>query len=398
MKNYVIKIKCLFVIVILSLIAVNTYAQCDKFVKTYVENNNSYSDYEYLLLDQDNGLWQPYEDRYAIIVMGGNVSGQHYLWYWNDTKSMYMELLSYGFTGENVVFLSYGDSAQAHPDWVDTTSTTSSIISAYLWAENQCDENDLLYIYWVDHGSQSYFVTHNGTITHSQLGDMMEPIVAKQIIGAYNPCYSGAVIDDISRIGVITITSQDATHPNSWGWAGQWRRALRGAPEDSVDTNFDGQISMAEAYNWIYPKSQAAGEHSMYDDNGDGVGHEGGQPGYNPNDPLMDGYIGNFYSLNNYYDTTNVGIEKETSDIFENFTLYPNPAKDVINLSFDYNNGGNLNITLNRINGTTIYKKTEYNFDGRYNNTIDVSYLATGVYFVTVVSEKGIVVKKFVIK
>ena len=394
MKNYVIKFKCLLFIVILSLFAVNAYAQGDQFENIYEGNY----DYKHLLLKQDSGIWQPYQDRYAIIVMGGNVSGQHYLWYWNDTKSMYLELLSYGFTGQNIIFLSYGDSAQAHPDWVDTTSTTSNIISAYQWVENQCDENDLFYIYWVDHGSQSYFVTHDGTITHSQLGDIMEPIVAKQIIGAYNPCYSGAVIDDISRIGVITITSQDATHPNSWGWAGQWRRALRGAPEDSVDTNFDGQISITEAYNWIYPKSQAAGEHSMYDDNGDGVGHEGGQAGYNPNDPLMDGYIGNFYSLNNYYDTTSVGIKEKTAEVFENLILYPNPAQNVVNLSFLSENSGKLNITLNCINGKTIYKETVNNFKGSYNNSIDISGLAKGIYFISIIFEKGTFVKKLIIE
>ena len=187
MKNYVIKFKCFFVVVILSFFAVIAYAQGDQFENIYEGNY----DYEHLLLKQDSGLWQPYQYRYAIIVMGGNVYGQHYLWYWNDTKSMYLELLSYGFTGQNIIFLSYGDSAQAHPDWVDNTSTTSNIISAYQWVENQCDENDLFYIYWVGHGSQSYFVTHDGTITHSQLVTMMGPIVAKQIIGAYNPCYIG---------------------------------------------------------------------------------------------------------------------------------------------------------------------------------------------------------------
>jgi hypothetical protein len=80
-----------------------------------------------------------------------------------------------------------------------------------------------------------------------------------------------------------------------------WRRALRAAPQDSVDTNQDGYISMTEAYNWIAPRSQAAGEHSMFDDNGDGVGHEWGTPGYDPEDPTKDGYIGNFYSLDGWF-------------------------------------------------------------------------------------------------
>jgi len=254
--------------------------------------------------------WQPYGERYAIIIMGGNEpsSGQLYRWYWGDTGGMFHELLSYGFTGDNIYFLSYGDSANAHPDWVDAVSTTNNIRSAYQWAQTRCSANDLLYIYWVDHGTPTYFNTNGGIMTYTELGTLMQPIVAKQIIGAYNPCYSGCVIDDISRFGVITVTSQDCFHPNSWGWAGMWRRALRGAPEDSIDTNGDGYISMAEAYNWIAPRSQSAGEHSMFDDNGDGVGHEWGQAGYDPDDPSMDGYNGKFYSLDGWAEVKEEGL------------------------------------------------------------------------------------------
>jgi hypothetical protein len=244
--------------------------------------------------------WCDYGERYAIVVMGGNVSGQIYRWYWGDTGGMYRELISYGFSGESIYFLSYGDSANAHPDWVDATSTTANIITAYAWAQANCTDEDLLYIYWVDHGSPTEFVTYDGSITHAQLGTLMVPIHAKQILGAYNPCYSGAVIDDISREGVITITSQDATHTNSWGWAGMWRRAFRNDPADLVDTNLDGYVSMTEAYNWIAPQSQAAGEHSMLDDNGDRVGHEWGTAGYDPLVPGLDGYNGNFYSLDGW--------------------------------------------------------------------------------------------------
>jgi parallel beta-helix repeat protein len=250
------------------------------------------------------GDWDSYVQRYAIIVMGGNEpsSGQLYRWYWGDTGGMFHELISYGFTGDNIYFLSYGDSANAHPEWVDAVSSTENIRTAFQWAQAHCTANDLLYIYRVDHGSPTYFNSNNGVITHAELGTLMQPIVAKIIIGAYNPCYSGAVIDDISREGVITITSQDASHPNSWGWAGMWRRALRGAPEDSIDMNGDGYISMTEAYNWICPLSHAAGEHSMFDDNGDRVGHECGQSGYNPDSLGQDGYKGKLYSLDAYCD------------------------------------------------------------------------------------------------
>jgi hypothetical protein len=108
------------------------------------------------------GDWQPYGERYAIIVMGGHVAdgSQHYIWYWNDTYSMYTELVSYGFTDENIYFMSYGSSAEEHSEIVDAIPTTDNIRAAFQWAQQVCTPDDLLYIYWVDHGSPSSFVTY----------------------------------------------------------------------------------------------------------------------------------------------------------------------------------------------------------------------------------------------
>ena len=75
--------------------------------------------------------WQSYGERYAIIVMGGDVTGQMYRWYWGDTYGMYAELKTHDFTDDNIYFLSYGDSAEAHSDIVDATSTTGNITTAY---------------------------------------------------------------------------------------------------------------------------------------------------------------------------------------------------------------------------------------------------------------------------
>ncbi|MCK4548228.1 MAG: T9SS type A sorting domain-containing protein [Candidatus Eisenbacteria sp.] len=337
--------------------------------------------------------WCSYGERYAIIVMGGNVTGQMYLWYWGDTSGMYRELISHGFTAENIYFLSYGDSADAHPDWVDGLSTTNNIRTAYQWAESRCRAEDLLYIYWVDHGSPNYFVTHNGTITHAELGTLMQPIVARQIIGAYNPCYSGAVIDDISRVGVITVTSQDAFHGNSWGWAGQWRRALRGAPADSVDTNGDRYISMTEAYNWICPRSQAAGEHSMFDDNGDGIGHECTDLGYDPDDPLKDGFVGKFYSLDGWWCGGGTPVAGETeavpwaaeSDLLE--LNYPNPFNPRTTIAYTIRRAERVSLSIYDSTGRMVRTLVESSqqpgrhtvvWDGRDNAGRRVD---SGVYF-----------------
>jgi hypothetical protein len=70
------------------------------------------TDIGYAGREMDSTGWFPYHERYAIIVMGGNVApgSQHYTWYWADTYGMYQELEIHGFSSSNVYFLSYGPS------------------------------------------------------------------------------------------------------------------------------------------------------------------------------------------------------------------------------------------------------------------------------------------------
>jgi hypothetical protein len=344
--------------------------------------------------DRMEGLsWHDYGARYAIIVMGGHEhsGGQLYRWYWGDTHGMYLELKDLGFEDDNIHFLSYGDSAAAYPEHVDGVSTSDNVRSAYNWAESACIDGDLLYVFWVDHGSPTYFVTYDGLITHAELGLLMQPIVARAIIGAYNPCYSGAVIDDISRFGVITVTSQDATHPNSWGWAGKWRRALRGAPEDSVDTNGDGHICMTEAYEWICPRSQDAGEHSTYDDNGDGVGHECDDPGFDPSDPEMDGHFGKFYALDGWAQESGSSVDPglpANMDTSILFPAVPNPFGRGTTIRYALQQEEQVALSVHAVDGrrlTTLHWGLQ---DSGLHTIVwrgesdDGSRLGTGIYYV----------------
>jgi hypothetical protein len=183
-------------------------------------------------------------------------------------------------------------------------SWTGSMKADIQWAFNEIKlkstVNDLVYIYWVDHGDPNFFYLPGNNIYHSEVKSLIEGIKAKIIIGAYNPCYSGGLVDDVSRPGVITVTSVNSSQPNAFGWAGHWRQALEGGTSsESSDFNGDGQISILEAYEWVAPKSQAysPSEHPLIDDNGDKVGSEFGKNGYDTGDPSKDGYIASLYSL-----------------------------------------------------------------------------------------------------
>lgn len=252
--------------------------------------------------------WISYGNRYAVIVMGGDESGQMYTWYWQDCYGMYQHLISLEFRPENIFFLAYGSHANAHPEAVDRVSTKANVQWAFEQVRMRSTSADLLYVFWVDHGTNQFFNLNQGmTMTHAEYNDCIKNIAAKVIIGAYNPCYSGAVIPHISRPGVITITSVNAQQTNSAGWAGWWRTALAGGTSgDPSDKDGDGHVDMTEAYEWVAPKSQAyrpTAEHPLFDDNGDGVGSEYNTAGYNSNDPNKDGFRGRTYSLSGWRST-----------------------------------------------------------------------------------------------
>lgn len=74
------------------------------------------------------------------------------------------------------------------------------------------------------------------------------------------------------------------------------------------------------------------------------------------------------------------------------FEIYPNPVKDIINISNTDNILVN-NVIVTDLNGRTV---KSLNFDGVTETQINVSDLAAGVYMMNVTSDKGNMTKKIV--
>ncbi|MCK4639255.1 MAG: C10 family peptidase, partial [Bacteroidales bacterium] len=97
-----------------------------------------------------------------------------------------------------------------------------------------------------------------------------------------------------------------------------------------------------------------------------------------------------------YYEIDNVGIIE--NDIFENFAIFPNPANENLNLKFTINETQNIKMKLMKITGEVVYSKNLTDFDGDYQKTIDVSQYSKGIYILSLITEKGTVNKKIVVK
>ena len=84
------------------------------------------------------------------------------------------------------------------------------------------------------------------------------------------------------------------------------------------------------------------------------------------------------------------GLGIDSRDFENNVFIYPNPASSILNFIVK-NNITISTITINDISGKEIYKA-----GNAINNSIDVSNLSSGVYFVTFTSESNSITKKFI--
>jgi hypothetical protein len=96
-----------------------------------------------------------------------------------------------------------------------------------------------------------------------------------------------------------------------------------------------------------------------------------------------------------HYETLNVGVESQ--ELLKAFHLYPNPASDKLNISFDVENTQSLSIRLTDANGKTVYTETLSAFSGTFEKSLDVARMAKGIYFLNVTGDKGIYNRKVII-
>ena len=90
-----------------------------------------------------------------------------------------------------------------------------------------------------------------------------------------------------------------------------------------------------------------------------------------------------------------VGINEAS---FENLAIYPNPTTGMLNISFDQESMGKVDVKLLSINGQIIKEDVLEGFTGQYRNSFDISNQAKGVYLLSIMTDKGKVDKKIVLK
>ena len=78
--------------------------------------------------------------------------------------------------------------------------------------------------------------------------------------------------------------------------------------------------------------------------------------------------------------------------------IYPNPSRDVFNISFTSEDIQNLKIRILNLIGEELVNKNLEQFIGEYTKQIDLTNNAKGIYFLEIETNDGVINKKLILQ
>ena len=111
------------------------------------------------------------------------------------------------------------------------------------------------------------------------------------------------------------------------------------------------------------------------------------------------GYVGGHFGTGRVFGdtTTTTGITAAT-EILHSIQVFPNPAKDVINLRIENEEKALFTITMKDVTGRNCLDVINQQVEGSINKTVDISKLSAGTYFLFVQKDQQQTVHKISIE
>ena len=91
-------------------------------------------------------------------------------------------------------------------------------------------------------------------------------------------------------------------------------------------------------------------------------------------------------------------IRLKTGESIANLDVYPNPSRDIFNISFTSETIQDLEIRVLNVVGEEIIKENLEKFIGEYTKQIDMQDNAKGIYFLEITTNNIIVNKKLILQ
>jgi hypothetical protein len=91
------------------------------------------------------------------------------------------------------------------------------------------------------------------------------------------------------------------------------------------------------------------------------------------------------------------GTGIDESGIVQNLTIYPIPTKDLLDVSFDFPGSKSLDVKLLNTLGQLLYEESAENSLCKYHKVFSLINYSTGVYYLQIQTDQGIVTRKIVV-
>ena len=82
----------------------------------------------------------------------------------------------------------------------------------------------------------------------------------------------------------------------------------------------------------------------------------------------------------------------------DNLDVYPNPSRDIFNVSFTSGDAQDLEVRVINVVGEVVYTENLMNFTGEYTKEIDLRRSTKGIYFLEITTEAGVINKKMILQ
>jgi hypothetical protein len=95
---------------------------------------------------------------------------------------------------------------------------------------------------------------------------------------------------------------------------------------------------------------------------------------------------------------TLIRIEDENSTAITDLEVYPNPSRDIFNVTFVSDEVQNLSISITNVVGEAVYTADLDQFVGQFTKEVSLATYPKGVYFLQITTDKGVVTKKLTLQ
>ncbi len=86
------------------------------------------------------------------------------------------------------------------------------------------------------------------------------------------------------------------------------------------------------------------------------------------------------------------------SESFTHLSVFPNPAADELNISFNIEQSQQLKIELISLKGVTLFSDVLPYFKGEYSKSLDISGYSRGIFLLRLTSDKGTTIRKVIVQ